>query len=108
MTEESQERAIGRIEGKLDMILADQEKARIDRKHQYDKSEAIERRLDVTDQKLSAVTAGWSDAAPVISDIRRWKERFIGMQMFVVFLAGSAGAALVTLWKWISVKIGLY
>lgn len=31
MTEESQERAIGRIEGKLDMILADQEKARLDR-----------------------------------------------------------------------------
>lgn len=107
MTEESQERAIGRIEGKLDMILADQEKARIDRKHQYEKSEAIERRLDVTDQKLSAVTAGWVDAAPVISDIRRWKERLIGMQMLVVFLAGSAGAAITTFWKWLSVKVGV-
>lgn len=39
------------------------------------------------------------DAAPVISDIRRWRERFIGMQVLVVFMAGSAGAAAVAFWK---------
>ncbi|WP_455918750.1 hypothetical protein [Ensifer canadensis] len=104
MSEETQERAIGRIEGKLDMILADQEKARLDRKHQYEKSEAIERRLDVTDQKLTAVSSRMDDAAPVISDIRRWKERFIGMQMLVVFVAGSTGAAITALWKWLWIK----
>ena len=106
MSEESQERAIGRIEGKLDMILADQEKARLDRKHQYEKSEAIERRLDATDQKLAAVSSRMDDAAPVISEIRRWRERLIGMQMLIVFMAGSAGAAAVMFWQWLSVKLG--
>ncbi len=46
MSEAGQERAIGRIEGKLDLIISDQEKARQDRKQQYDKQEKTDRTLD--------------------------------------------------------------
>ncbi|ASY62550.1 hypothetical protein SJ05684_c10930 [Sinorhizobium sojae CCBAU 05684] len=92
-TESETQRSLGRLEGKLDMILADQEQARFARQHQMEKSEAIERRLDATDQKLSSVTDRFNEAAPIISDIKRWKERFIGAQMLIagVFVAIGGG-----------------
>lgn len=107
MNESDTQRSLGRLEGKLDMILADQESARIDRKNQYAKSEAIERRLDATDQKIAGLKTQIDEAAPVITDIKRWKERFIGMQMLIAGVFVAVGGGIVLVWKWIAVKLGM-
>ncbi|WP_343313805.1 hypothetical protein AAIB41_01215 [Brucella sp. BE17] len=39
MTEAGQDRAIGRVEGKIDQIITDMDRARDGRKQQYDKQE---------------------------------------------------------------------
>ena len=100
-------RSLGRLEGKLDMILSDQEKARQDRKTHYEKADAIERRLEETDRKLDAVTDRFNEAAPVISDIKRWKERFIGAQMLIAAVLLAIGGGITIVWKWVAVKLGL-
>ncbi|MFS2325099.1 hypothetical protein U2P60_06740 [Brucella sp. H1_1004] len=45
MTDAGQERALGRVEGKLDHIIRDQKQARSDRKQQYERQEKTGRLL---------------------------------------------------------------
>lgn len=101
------QRSLGRLEGKLDMVLADQESARIDRKNQYAKAEAIERRLDATDQTIAGLKTQIDAAAPVIKEINQWRERFVGMLMLIGALSAILGGAVVVVWKWVAVKLGM-
>lgn len=111
MTAGTSERAIGRLEGKLDALVDAVEKGQDESKQGrariYSELEKVRQEAAASRAKVESLEQQMADASPVISDIKRWRERFIGMQMLVVFLAGSAGAAVVTLWKWLSMKIGL-
>lgn len=55
MTEAGQDRAIGRVEGKLDQIIKDMDRARDDRKQQYEKKEKTDRTLDEVMRQLQTV-----------------------------------------------------
>ncbi|WP_288193327.1 hypothetical protein [uncultured Phyllobacterium sp.] len=55
MTEVSQQRALGRLESKVDLILAENEWVAHSRKEQYEKLEQITRKADATDRKIDSI-----------------------------------------------------
>ncbi len=75
------------LDAKVDRILADQDQARADRKQQYQKSEAMDRRID--DRKLSDLDSRLKKMEPITADIGRCKERFIGMRLLIVMVAAA-------------------
>lgn len=104
------DRAIGRLEGKLDALIktvdtqnerSDERSARMYRELEQIRLDASDSHRDILDLKKRM------DAdEPAISDIKRWKERLIGMQILMAFLTAIAGGAVVAGWKWISARIG--
>lgn len=99
MTEPGQERAIGRIEGKLDLIISDQEKARQDRKQQYEKQEKTDRALDDVKRMIESIDTRLGKVEEPVADFNRWRERGVGAIMLVSFFAATFGAVLASFWK---------
>ncbi|WHS33587.1 hypothetical protein QLQ09_19705 [Brucella sp. NM4] len=99
MTEAGQERAIGRIEGKLDLIISDQEKARQDRKQQYEKQEKTDRALDDVKRMIESIDTRLEKVEEPVADFNRWRERGVGAIMLVSFFAATFGAVLASFWK---------
>ncbi|MFK5639503.1 hypothetical protein ACI50E_16825 [Brucella sp. ZJ1_1] len=99
MSEAGQERAIGRIEGKLDLIIADQEKARQDRKQQYERLEKIERSQEGVERKVEGIHSRLEKVEEPVAEFNRWRERGVGAMMLVSFVAATFGAVLATLGK---------
>ena len=99
MTEAGQERAIGRIEGKLDLIISDQEKARQDRKQQYERQEKTERLLEALQRNYESVDSRLEKVEEPVADFNRWRERGVGAIMLVSFSAATFGAILASFWK---------
>lgn len=105
MTETNSERAIGRLEGKVDALVSviedqteksDRRSARIYQELEQIRLDAAQSRRDVSDLK-SRLDAD----APTITEIKKWKERFIGMQMLWAFISATVGAAIALSWKWL-------
>lgn len=99
MNDASQDRAIGRIEGKLDLIIADQEKARQDRKQQYERLEKIERRTEGTDRTIESIDKRLEKVEEPVAEFSRWRERGVGAVMLISFVAASIGGLAVTFGK---------
>jgi predicted nucleic acid-binding Zn-ribbon protein len=110
MDDPSTERAIGRLEGKLDSLLraVDEQKAESSagRRRIYIELEAIRVEASVSKEKIGDLEEKMAAAAPEIAHIKRWKERFIGMRMLIVFMSATFGGAVVAGWKWILMKLG--
>jgi hypothetical protein len=77
-------------------------RGRIYRELEAIRAEAVESRV-----KVGRLEEQMASAAPEIADIKRWRERFVGMRMLIVFLSASAGGAIVAAWKWLAVKFGM-
>ena len=117
MAESSQERAIGRLEGRLDgvddkldsierLLRAQNEESSESRKALYERVQSIEtdnkisakidaqvrERLDALDARLT------TEVMPTVNEVQRWKVA----GMTVIGMAGLAGAALasVFIWAW--------
>lgn len=110
MTDTNAERAIGRLEGKLDALAdavanqtekSEQGMARMYREIESLREEATESRRNISGMKEELAGHG-----PTIAEIKKWKERLIGMQMLSAFVAASFGGILVAGWKWLAVKAG--
>jgi hypothetical protein len=97
----SDERAIGRLEGKIDLMLAEQEKAAQARKQTYEKLDALDRKVDATKGEVASVDARLKKVEEPVAEFSRWRERFIGMALLITFVAGSIGAAA----AWVAGKI---
>ncbi|MBV2143321.1 DUF1515 family protein [Falsochrobactrum sp. TDYN1] len=95
MTEAGQERAIGRIEGKLDLIISDQEKARQDRKQQYERQEKSERLLEALQRNIESIDMRLEKVEEPVAEFSRWRERGVG----AIMLIGAFAAAFATYWK---------
>ncbi|MDW6020223.1 hypothetical protein SAZ10_00440 [Mesorhizobium sp. BAC0120] len=105
MTEASQERAIGRIEGKLDLIIAEQAAAAEARKQTYEKLDTLNRKVDATDTKVQSIDQRLEKVEEPVAEFSRWRERGIGAIMLVSFVAASIGGLLVAFGKKIWVAI---
>jgi len=90
----------------MDRVLADQDQARTDRKQQYSKLENLERRLDDVDRKSEDLKSQLVQVKTTTAEIDRWKERFLGMRMLIVFIAAAFGASAATFGKWLAIKLG--
>lgn len=66
------------------------------------REDAAESRREVADLKAKMDAAG-----PVIADIKKWKERFIGAWMLTVLVAGALGASASAIGKWLAAKFGM-
>lgn len=97
---------LGALDAKMDRVLADQEQARQDRKQQYSKAENLERRMDDLDRKFEGVAAQLGEVKATTKEIDRWKERFLGMRMLIVFVAAIFGGLIVAAGKWLAIKLG--
>lgn len=92
MTEASQERALGRLESKVDLILEANQHAEQSRKEQYQKLEHITRKADATDRKLDTIDGRLKAVEEPVADFEKWRERAIGALMLVSFVSASLGA----------------
>lgn len=90
------ERSIGRIEGKLDIILAEQEKASEVRKVQYEKLDQLDRKVEVTESKVRSIDKRLEKVEGPVAEFSQWRERGIGALMLVSFVAASFGGLFVT------------
>lgn len=99
MTEAGQDRAIGRVEGKLDQIIKDMDRARDDRKQQYERQEKTERILEKMERKIDGLDTRLEKVEEPVADFNRWRERGVGAIMLVSFVAASLGGLLVTFGK---------
>lgn len=107
-------RELADIGAKLAFIMSEQVNAAAGRKAQYERQEMAERRMDSIDnkiadvvQKIESLDKRLKEMEPVTQDIGRWKERFIGMRMMIVFMSALFGGTVALAYKWILAKIGL-
>lgn len=94
-----QDRAIGRIEGKVDLIIAEQERAALARKVQYEKLDALDRKVDKTDNKVASIDNRLQTVEAPVAEFNRWRERAIGAIMLISFVSAFSCALIVALWK---------
>lgn len=110
MTDGNSERAIGRLEGKLDTLLLtvekNTEKSEQGRSRIYQELEQARADQAETKNEVKALKAQLAEVAPVIAEIKRWRERFIGMQMLIAVMAAAVGVTAASAWQWIKVKLG--
>jgi len=110
-TETNSERTIGRLEGTLESLAADfqegQEEARKGRARIYRDLEAIRADAAATKHQLAEAMTRLDDAAPEIANFKKWKERFIGMQMLAAGVFMVLGGAVAIVWRWVAAKLGL-
>lgn len=92
MTEASQERALGRLESKVDQLLAEHEKDVAFRKGQYERFEQITRKADVADYKVHDLEKRLKAVEEPVADFEKWRERAIGALMLVSIVSTSLGA----------------
>jgi len=78
MTDEGQERALGRVEGKFDHIIRDQEQAGSDRKQQYERQEKTERLLEEMSRQMKGMNHRLEKVEEPVADFNRWRERGVG------------------------------
>lgn len=104
MPDANQDRAIGRIEGKIDLMLAEQEKASKARKVQYEKLDALNRKVEATENKVESIDKRLEGVEEPVAEFSRWRERGVGAIMLISFVAASFGGALVAFGKkiWLS------
>lgn len=111
MTDGNSERAIGRLEGKLDTLLLtvekNTEKSEQGRSRIYQELEQARADQAETKNEVKALKAQLAEAAPVIADIKKWRERFVGMMLLVGAVGSFIGGAGVLFWKWVSAKLGI-
>ncbi|MEN5300339.1 hypothetical protein ABE530_18675 [Brucella sp. TWI559] len=99
MKDAGQDRSIGRIEGKLDLIISDQENARQDRKQQYQRQEKTERLLEALQRNIESIDARLEKVEEPVADFNRWRERGIGAVMLVSAFAAIFGAVIASFWR---------
>lgn len=95
MTEPSVQRDLGRLEGKIDAIIAQQQKD----------ADRLER-LVTTPEKIESVEKRVAKLEPIADDFSKWKERGVGAMMLISFIAALLGAAITAAWQKILALFG--
>jgi hypothetical protein len=99
MTDAGIDRALGRVEGKLDLILAEQEKAAQARKAQYEKLEGLDRKVEATETKVDGIDKRLEKVEEPVAEFSRWRERGVGALMLITFVSASVGGLFVAFGK---------
>lgn len=103
---ESDERLSGRLETKVDMILAEQARAIESRKALYEKLDILDRKADKTEMEVESIDRRLEKVEEPVADFNRWRERGIGALMLITFVSGATGAVIATVGKkvWVAIS----
>lgn len=96
---ESNEKAIGRLEGKIDLMLAEQVRAADARRQTYETLERLDRKIDATESKVGSIDARLEKVEGPVAEFSQWRERGIGALMLISFVAASVGGLVVAYGK---------
>jgi len=107
---ENHDRAIGRVEGKIDLMIKDncriidnQNRADIGRKQLYEAIESLraEMRTEIADYKrrLGLAEKRLDALEKPVAELNRWRERAVGAIMLVSISAATIGGALAVSWQ---------
>lgn len=91
MTDPPIERALGRLEGKVDSIIQEQSEARTQRQDQHDQFDQMRRAQSANAEKLDNVIKRLNDVEPVISKFNNYEQRGIAVLAILGLLATGSG-----------------
>jgi hypothetical protein len=86
------ERAIGQLEGKIDSIIKATEKIDKSLDDMKSTSSDMHTRIESIDGRLKKVE-------PIAEELDKWRERGIGVLMFVSVVAATVGGAVAAFWS---------
>lgn len=95
------QRALGRVEGKLDLVLKDQDDASKNRKQTYDRLETLDRKVDSINGEVARVDKRLASVERPVAEFSKWRERAIGALMLISFMSAVTGAALTAAWRYV-------
>lgn len=106
MTDTNLDRALGRVEGKLDGVLTsiaalnsalieDRARAASARAAMNDRIDAAESNLENIEHRVETIERGIDDIRPLADEVRQWKQRGIGAAGVLTALGAMFGGALV-------------
>lgn len=93
------DRALGRLEGKLDLMLQEQQIAAKERKQTADRFDSVERLVEAAKDEISRVDDRLAKVETPVAELSKWRERAIGALMLISFVSAFTGAAIVAAWK---------
>ena len=93
------DRALGRLEGKVDLMLQEQQSAAANRKQTYERLEEIDRKVDDAAEKIRYADARLASVEAPVAEFSKWRERAVGALMLISFVSAVTGAAMVAAWK---------
>jgi len=99
MTENNIDRALGRLEGKVDLMLQEQQSAAANRKQTYERLEEIDRKVDDAAEKIRHADARLASVEAPVAEFSKWRERAVGALMLISFVSAATGATMVAVWK---------
>ena len=114
MPESNQERAIGRLEGKMDSLIeavkAQGEKSDASRARMYERIEGVERSTEKMDSRLQTVEGTVTKMSPLVDEFGRIKQRGVGILMMLgvlwMLLGGLLLQGLSAIVSWIGKGFG--
>lgn len=99
MTDNSIDRALGRLEGKVDLMLREQQSAAVNRKQTYERLEAVERKVEDAADEIKRVDNRLASVEAPVAEFSKWRERAVGALMLISFASAATGATVVAFWK---------
>ena len=100
MTDTTDERALGRVEGKLDYLVQQQEAAERSRRHTHDQLETVARKQIEIQHDLKNVTTRLVAVEGPVVEFQRWRERWLGAMMLVGFMFTGVGMVVSYIVNW--------
>jgi hypothetical protein len=91
-------RAIGRLEGKMDLMLAEQKAAAESRKQTYEKLDTLDKKVEAANVKVTQVEARLAAVEEPVAEFSKWRERAIGAVMLVSIASALVGGGIVAGW----------
>ncbi|WP_299864349.1 DUF1515 family protein [uncultured Hoeflea sp.] len=108
---EDTHRALGRVEGKLEALIeqvADSEKSsREGRAKLYSAVNDLNGGVQAVQSEVKVMDARLKEVEPVVTELSKWRERGIGVLLFLSLIAASLGALITALWDKVLHLIGL-
>lgn len=98
---ENGERALGRLESKIDYIVRQQDNAEKSRVRTHEQLETVTRKQIEIQHDLKDVTRRLVAVEGPVADFSRWKERWLGAMMLVGFIFTGVGAVVTWLTNWL-------
>jgi len=92
------ERALGRVEAKVDTLLAENEHDKARRKDQYQRLAAIENKQNVAEKERAQISERLKTVEQNTADFNKWRERATGAVMLISALVALIGGGLATSW----------